>query len=135
MWQHFHSYRNYFHCSVCYFIRQSHFCSYFDSWSNNFLSKSFWFSTLAKILSRWAAREQLHAFTAWKVSKNGVMSGPYFPAFGLHTERCFVSPRIQSECGKIRTRNNSLFGQFSCSAFFINKTFISNIRPKIAKKN
>ena len=31
-------------------------------------------------------------------------SGPYFPAFGLNTERYGVSLRIQSECGKIRTR-------------------------------
>ena len=31
-------------------------------------------------------------------------SGPYFPAFGLNTERYRVSLRIQSECGKIRTR-------------------------------
>ena len=31
-------------------------------------------------------------------------SGSYFPAFGLNTERSRVSPRIQSECGKIRTR-------------------------------
>ena len=30
-------------------------------------------------------------------------SGPYFPAFGLITERYFVSLRIQSECGKMRT--------------------------------
>ena len=28
----------------------------------------------------------------------------YFPAFGLNTERYRVSLRIQSECGKIRTR-------------------------------
>ena len=28
----------------------------------------------------------------------------------------FVSLRIQSECGKIRTRNNSVFGHFSRSA-------------------
>ena len=27
-------------------------------------------------------------------------SGPYFPAFGLSTERYGVSLRIQSECGK-----------------------------------
>ena len=26
-----------------------------------------------------------------------------------------VSLRIQSECGKIRTRKNSVFGHFSCS--------------------
>ena len=28
---------------------------------------------------------------------------PYFPAFALNTERYFVSLRIQSECGKMRT--------------------------------
>ena len=38
-------------------------------------------------------------------------SGPHFPEFGLNTERCSVtlcrysvSLRIQSECGKMRTR-------------------------------
>ena len=31
-------------------------------------------------------------------------SGPYFPSFGLNTEKYGVSLRIQSECGKIRTR-------------------------------
>ena len=42
-------------------------------------------------------------------------SGPYFPAFGPNTKRYGVSPRIQSEYGKIRTRKNSVFGQFSHS--------------------
>ena len=31
-------------------------------------------------------------------------SGPYFSAFGLNTERYRVSLRIQSACGKMRTR-------------------------------
>ena len=31
-------------------------------------------------------------------------SGPYFPAFGLNSERYSVSPRTQSECLKIQTR-------------------------------
>ena len=31
-------------------------------------------------------------------------SGPYFPVFGLNTERYGVSLRIQSKCGKMRTR-------------------------------
>ena len=31
-------------------------------------------------------------------------SGPYISGFGLNTERYKVSLRIQSECGKIRTR-------------------------------
>ena len=57
------------------------------------------------------------SFTAWKVSKYGVFSGPYFPAFGLNMERYSVSLRIQSECGKIRTRKNFVFGHFSRSDF------------------
>ena len=48
-----------------------------------------------------------------KESKYGVFFGPYFPAFGLNTERYGVSPRIQYECGKIRTRKDSLFGYFT----------------------
>ena len=31
-------------------------------------------------------------------------SGMHFPTFGLNTERYRVSLRIQSECGKMRTR-------------------------------
>ena len=42
-----------------------------------------------------------------------------FPAFGLNTERYFVSVRIQSECGKIRSRKNSVFGHFSRSAHVV----------------
>ena len=29
---------------------------------------------------------------------------PHFPAFGLNTERCSVSLRIQSKCGKMREK-------------------------------
>ena len=53
------------------------------------------------------------SFTAWKVSKYGVFSGPYFPAFGLTTKRY----GLQSECAKIQTRKNSVFGPFSRSVF------------------
>ena len=38
--------------------------------------------------------------TAWKVSKCRVFSGPFFPAFGLNTDRYGVSLRIQSESEK-----------------------------------
>ena len=62
--------------------------------------------------------EILKKLTAWKVSYDGVISGPYFPAFVQNTERYFVPLRIQSECGKIRTRNNSVFGHFSRSDIF-----------------
>ena len=44
-----------------------------------------------------------------EVSKYGVFSGPYFPVFGLNTDIYKENFRIQSECRKIRTRNNSVF--------------------------
>ena len=56
-------------------------------------------------------RRALRENTALKVSKYGVFSGTYFPAFGLNTERY----DNQLECGKIRTRKNSVFGRFSRS--------------------
>ena len=39
------------------------------------------------------------ALTAWKVSKYGVISGPYFPAFGLNTERYEVFNRNAGKHG------------------------------------
>ena len=54
-------------------------------------------------------------YTAWKVSKYEVISGPYFPVFGLNTEIYELNLHIQSEYRKIRTRNNSVFGHFSRS--------------------
>ena len=44
-------------------------------------------------------------FTAWKVSKYGVISGRNVPIFGL-TEIFSVNLLIQSKYRKIRTRNN-----------------------------
>ena len=43
-------------------------------------------------------------------------SGPYFPVFGLNTKIYGITLRIQSEYRRIRTRKNSVFGHFSCSA-------------------
>ena len=57
--------------------------------------------------------------TAWKLSKYGVFSSPYFPAFGLNTERHGVSLHIQSECGEIQTRKDSVFEHFSRCAQYI----------------
>ena len=59
------------------------------------------------------------SYTAWKVSKYGGISGPYFPAFGLNMEIYSVNLRIPSEYRKIRTRNNSVFGYFSHNAMLI----------------
>ena len=51
-----------------------------------------------------------------KIVKNtGFFSGPHFPVFGLNAEIYEVNLCIQSECRKIRTRNNSVFGLFSRS--------------------
>ena len=49
------------------------------------------------------------------MSKYGVVSGPYFPIFEQNSE-IYVNLRIQSEYRKIQTRNNSVFGHFSCSS-------------------
>ena len=49
-----------------------------------------------------------------KVSKYRVISGPYFPVFGLNTEIYGVNLHIQSEYRKIQTRNSSVFGHLSC---------------------
>ena len=43
-------------------------------------------------------------------------SSPHFPAFGLNTERYFVTLHIESECEKIQTRvtqNTEFFGVVS----------------------
>ena len=53
--------------------------------------------------------------TAWKLSKYGVIFGPYFPVFWRNTEIYGVNLRIQSGYSKIRIRNNSVFGHFLCS--------------------
>ena len=51
-------------------------------------------------------------YIAWKVSKYGVFSSPYFPVFGLNTKIYGVDLRIQSEYRKIQTRKNSVFAHF-----------------------
>ena len=44
-------------------------------------------------------------------------SGLYFPAFGLNIERYGECLRIQSECGKIRTRKTSNTDTFHAVLF------------------
>ena len=53
-------------------------------------------------------------------------SGPYFPKFGLNTERYRASLRIPSKYGKTRARKNSVFGHFSHSVIIrkiVKRTF------------
>ena len=53
--------------------------------------------------------------TAWEVSKYGVFSRPYFPAFGLNTEWY-----------RVRTKKNSVFGHFSCKKHSLNQDSADN---------
>ena len=43
-----------------------------------------------------------------KCPKTEFFSGTYFPTFVLNTEIYRVNLRIQSECGKMQTRKNSV---------------------------
>ena len=70
---------------------------------------------MSKILSK----KMIKRVAAWKVSKNGIFSGPYFPVFGLNTEIYGVNLYIQSKYGKMQTRKNSVFGHFSHSGGLI----------------
>ena len=54
-------------------------------------------------------------------AKYGVLSGPYFPVFGVNTEIYSINLRIQSKYGKIRTRKNSVYGHFLRSAKVMNE--------------
>ena len=64
----------------------------------------------------WTSKPML--FTAWKVSKYGDFSGPYFTVFGLN---------------KIRTRKSSVFGHFSHSEqhCYLKKHCTSNIQKPL----
>ena len=61
-------------------------------------------------------------YTPWKVSQYGVFSGPYFPAFGLNTERYVKN-----------SRRNFVFGHFSRSGC-IQSNFIEDFPSFIAIK-
>ena len=56
--------------------------------------------------------------TAPKMSEYRVFYGLCFPLFGLNTEIYRVNFRVQSKCGKVQTRKNSVFEHFSRSARF-----------------
>ena len=94
----------------------------------NVTVKPTWQSTICVHLWRLFSSGVSH--TAWKVSKYGFISGPYYPDPAL---------RIQSEYRKIRTKNNSVFGHFSRSALFTTRfstsfsTIFSTIFENIKK--
>ena len=72
---------------------------------------------LSLALIVWCSLELL---TAWKVSRYGVIFGPYFPVFGYR---------------KIRTRNNFVFGHFSHSdCFQLSENMLGNVTAGISFK-
>ena len=79
----------------------------------------------------------VYSSTASKLSKYGLFSGPYFPAFGLNTERYSVSLRIQSECGKMRTEKLRIWTlSTQCSdpeAFVIESTTSETLTKKFVE--
>ena len=57
-------------------------------------------------MKRCSAAYYQNTFTAWKVSKYGVFSGPYFPVFGLNTgftRKSRYSVRIQENADQKKT--------------------------------
>ena len=58
-------------------------------------------------------------------------SGPYFPAFGLNTERYCASLRIQSECGKIQTRITPNTDTFYAVVVFKKSNTICETSPSL----
>ena len=56
-------------------------------------------------------------------------SGPHVPAFELNTERDGVSLRIQSECGKIRTRITPNTDSFNLVGYIF--VFLSELSESI----
>ena len=66
-----------------------------------------------KVLKYYGQDCRFH-YTSCKVKSVSIrsFSGPYFPAFGLNSERYTITLRIQSECGKTRTRKTPDMGTF-----------------------
>ena len=58
----------------------------------------------------------------------GLMFYAHFPAFGLYTEKCGESFRIQSQRGKILTKKRSEYGHFSRSEICFFKVFTVSLR-------
>ena len=76
--------------------------------------------------------------TAWKVSKYGVISGPYFHVLGLSTEIYGVDLCIQSEYRKIRTRNTPYLDTFYAVDFLVfeySRFLITNFCHSLTSSN
>ena len=70
-------------------------------------------------------RSQIRLWHSHCVKSVGIrcFSGPHFPEFRLNMKRYSVPPRIQSECGKIRTRKTPNTDTLLAVLYF--KSFVS----------
>ena len=72
-------------------------------------------------------------FTAWKVSKYRVFSGPYFPVYGMNSEIYGANLHSQSKYRKIRTRKNYVFWHVSRSVLLKFYNNLVKYRSKLNK--
>ena len=66
-------------------------------------SQDFRKCNISKWIETWISKKGFKMYCVKSVRIRSYC-GPHFPAFGRNVERCSVSPRIPSECGKMRTR-------------------------------
>ena len=96
-------------------------------WSVIFTETS-WFERFPSRASRFRLRRDpgsfLNVSCKFNLRPTSCVLCPYFPVFGLNTEIYSINPCIHSKYRKIRTRNNSVFGHFSCSESY-NFSFFS----------
>ena len=68
----------------------------YSNWSDDYIS------FLCKSDSGMVKKKNHNLVTAWKVSKYGIYSSPYFPAFQLNMERYSVQMRENTDQKKLR---------------------------------
>ena len=69
--------------------------------------------------------------TAWKVSKYGVFSGPYYPLFGLNTEIYSVNLRIQSKCRKYGAEKTPYLDTFHAVVVYKTKLLLAIVEDHL----
>ena len=86
-------------------IRYPRFVNFFIVIGKSFKCAKSWLSSIISSYFYWIFRTSAaQAAIKHKKCPYLELSGLHFPAFGLNTERYWVSLRIQSECGKMRIR-------------------------------
>ena len=64
-------------------------------------------------------------FTAWKVSKYGVISGPYFPVFGLNRNNCVFGNFSRSVLLYVFDSPSNNFKQFPWPQWYLLRAYFS----------